>query len=560
MALPLTVAEALSGIDAGATVESQESEVLEFKREAAEKGEAVRIVLDAAICLANLRGGHIVLGAADGAAGADAFIGTTLDPDDLRQRVYALSAPPINLAVTEHLHHETRLLVLGVPEGMEMHSDTKGRSARRFGTQCNPLTIAQAAALQDDRRRYDWSGDASARGLDEVEEEAVEAARTMLRRFEDDRRALADAPVESLLNGLGLLVDGRMTRGCEVMFCSRDDRAPPVRYLFATSPGGEPSQDYRRRVPLLVAYREVIGQIQANGSATQVTLPDGQQLTLSDFPLVAVREALSNGLIHGDYRLDEPVDVMHSPTLLSVTSPGPLVSGVSRENILHTPSKPRNRTLTSAARILGLAEERSRGVDRMYREMIKVGKGPPEISEHAPFNVRVELAGGAPNQTVARFVASLPPSAQDDVDVMLVVHALLHARTLTSGGASRLLQRAEAATEAVLARMAAPELGLLAPADRRSRSWQLSQAALEALRPALEYRIIDLDDLDRKIIEFVRRKGEVDNPTIQVFSDLDVYTVSNRLKALRTRGILLKLGDQRAGPGIKYGPGPDFPT
>ncbi|MGH3516577.1 MAG: ATP-binding protein [Haloechinothrix sp.] len=62
-----------------------------------------------------------------------------------------------------------------------------------------------------------------------------------------------------------------------------------------------------------------------------------------------------------------------------VTSPGPLVAGVTVKNILTHPSKPRNRALTAAVRTLQLAEEVGRGVDRMYREMIRTGRPMPTI-------------------------------------------------------------------------------------------------------------------------------------------------------------------------------------
>ncbi len=72
----------------------------------------------------------------------------------------------------------------------------------------------------------------------------------------------------------------------------------------------------------------------------------------------------------------EPVHVDHSPQVLVVSSPGPLVGGVTPENILTHPSKPRNPGLARAARTVGIAEEVGRGVDRIVREMIRSGRTP----------------------------------------------------------------------------------------------------------------------------------------------------------------------------------------
>lgn len=557
--IPVHVLDALDAVASGAIARSQESETLEFKAEARDEGETIRVLLDAAICLANSRGGTVVLGIDDQAEGPVAFLGTSLSTDLVRRRLHELSQPPLVVTAFEHELGDRRLVVIGVPEGMDMHSDTKGRSSRRIGAECRPLSISQAAALNDDRRRFDWSAEPGELRPEEVSRDAIEAARLMLGRFDDERRALGQASPDDLLGDLGVLRAGRLLRAGEVLFCAVHDR-PPILYMHSDSPGGEPGPAYRDEVAGLVAYREVIRRIQQNASPTSLTLPDGQQLMLHDFPLIAVREALSNALLHRDYRQPEPVVVEHSANVLSFVSPGPLVPGVTRENILHTPSRPRNALLTKVARSLGLAEELSRGVDRMYREMLKLGKQPPEITEDAPFNVRVDLTGGAPNQTVARFVASLPPAARDDVDVMLVLFALLQRPAVRGGELASVLQRSQSATETVVQRMSDPSLDLIVPQDRRSgRAWRLSARALSELRTALSYRTVTYDEIDRKIIDWVREKGRIDNKTLQIFFDLDVHGAAYRLRTLVNAEVLQKLGQQKRGPGIQYGAGRKFP-
>lgn len=554
--------EALAALDAisgGRAAAELETDTLDFKQEARTEPETIRVLVDASICFANLRGGTIVLGVRDDVGGPEAFAGTTLATDLIRQRLYELTQPRLVVSAIEHEHAGTRLVLVNVAEGMEMVSDTKGRASRRHGSDCLPLGISQAATLNDDRQRFDWSAMPSDLGVDAVEDDAVEDARSRLRRYDDERRRLADAPTIDLLGDLGLLRDGRLTRAGGVLFCAHD-RRPPFVYMSRATPGGEVRAQYRAVVPGLVAYREVLRRIDDDSAPTPVVLRDGQQLELHDFPLVAVREALGNALLHRDYRQPEAIHVDHSPQVLSFVSPGPLVVGVTPENILHVPSKPRNALLASVAHKLGLAEELSRGVDRMYREMIKLGKRPPEITDAAPFSVRVDLTGGAPNQTVARFVATLPTTAQDDVDTMLVLFALIDNQFVTARELAPMLQRGPAATEAVLQRLAEPGIDVIAPVDRAPQQrWQLSARALADLRPALNYRTVTADEIDRKIVEYVRKSGTIDNKTLQIFFDLDVAGAAYRLRTLVQSGVLEKLGAQRRGPGIRYGPGRAFP-
>jgi ATP-dependent DNA helicase RecG len=556
--LPVEVVDALAAISAGAVADEQESETLDFKQDAREPGETIRILLETAICLANARGGAIVLGVDDDAGGVAAFLGTSLDPAVIRKRLNDLSEPPLVVTAIEHEHEGQRLIIIGVPEGMEMHSDKKGRSSRRFGTDCQPLSISQAATLNDDRRRFDWSSEPSDLSPEDISEEALEAARTMLRRFPDERRALADATRNDLLGDLGVLRDGRLLRAGTILFAH--SASIPMVYVYRETPGGEMRSEYRDAAPGIVAYRTVLANITSNSAPTAVTLPDGQQITLYDFPQLAVREALSNAMIHRDHRQPDPITIDHSPNVLSFVSPGPLVQGVTPENILHTPSKPRNALLAKVARQLGLAEELSRGVDRMYREMIKLGKQPPEITEDAPFNVRVDLTGGAPNQTVAKFVATLPDRVQDDVDTMLVLFALMRKQVVSATDLAPLLQRSTSATDAVLRSLGTPEIDMIAPYDRQGGSrWQLSARAVADLRMALDYRTVTGDEIDRKIVEFVRKNKTIDNKTIQIFFDLDVNGAAYRIKTLVRSGVLAKLGEQKRGPGIQYGAGPNFP-
>ncbi len=551
---------ALAAISAGTPANELESETLDFKQDARSSSETIQVLLDAAICFANLRGGTIVLGVQDDATGHEAFLGTVVPTELIRRRLYELTKPAIVVSAIEHEHAGRRLVLIDVTEGMEMVSDTKGRSSKRHGTDCLPLSISEAAALNDDRRRFDWSAEPSSVELNELDPAAIEDARSRLRRFPDERRRLADAPTEDLLGDLGLVRDGRLLRAAEVLLCSHDHR-PPFVYVGRDTPGGEARTEYRAAVPALVAYREILLRITSVSSATAIVLPDGQQLELRDFPLVAVREALGNAMVHRDYRQPDPIHVDHSPHVLSFVSPGPLVVGVTPSNILHVASKPRNALLARVTHSLGLAEELSRGVDRMYREMIKLGKQPPAITDEAPFRVRVDLTGGAPNQAVAKFVASLPEQTQDDVDTMLVLFALMQRQTITASEVAPLLQRGIAATEAILARIADPELDMIAPVDRSGRPrWQLSARAVAELRPVLGYRTVSADEIDRKIVEFVRKNKTVDNKTLQIFFDLDVNGAAYRLRTLVQSGVLEKLGDQRRGPGIQYGPGPNFPS
>jgi ATP-dependent DNA helicase RecG len=246
-----------------------------------------------------------------------------------------------------------------------------------------------------------------------------------------------------------------------------------------------------------------------------------------------------------------------------VTSPGPLVSGVTPNNILTHPSKPRNPCLMNAARVLGLAEEIGRGVDRMYREMISAGRDIPHI-ESFHDHVRVTLAGGRANTQVARFVAQLPEQERDDTDAMLVLFRLCSVRTVSANDIASLLQKNPTEAQAALRRLAGDAIGVLEPtrvsARRAHPTYRLRGEVLKALGPAVPYQRRTVDEIDRKVIAHVQEYGKVTNRTVQNLLDVGINRSRDILADMVQRRLLRKTSAHERGPGVEYGPGARFPT
>ncbi len=257
------------------------------------------------------------------------------------------------------------------------------------------------------------------------------------------------------------------------------------------------------------------------------------------------------------------MNVIHSPEFLVVTSPGPLVSGVTPDNILTHPSKPRNPCLMNAARVLGLAEEVGPGVDRMYREMISSGRDIPRI-ESSHDHVRVSLAGGRANTQIARFVAQLPEQERDDTDAMLVLFRLCSVRTVSANDIAPLLQKNPVEAEATLRRLAGDAIGILEPTRQSARRahpiYRLRGEVLKALGPAVPYQRRTIDEIDRKVIAHVHEYGKVTNRTVQNLLDVGINRARDILADLVRRRMLRKTSAHERGPGVEYGPGARFPA
>lgn len=564
MAVTTDYRSALSALVAGRHAADLETRTLDWKRETSDRREMGQILAEAAVCFANAVGGTIVVGVDDRGSGPSALVGATLSTDEIRQLIHQRTEPPMTLEVREERIQGVRLAIIVVPEGLEVYTDSQRRAFRRRDSQtCDAMPPVEVARLREERSGFDWSEVASDRSVSDVSPLAVAGARSRLAALTDERARLARASDQDILRALGLITpEGRLRRAGEILFCNPAAGQPSIVYDYRPTPGGEVTASERLSAPLLLAFQRSLELVDARRNETPVNLPDGQQIHVADFPSLAVREAIANAVLHRDYRLLGPVTIDHSRSVLVVDSPGPLVAGVTSDNILTHPSKPRNPTLASAFRTLGLAEEIGRGVDRIYREMIRAGRELPRIDDEGD-RVRLSLVGGNPNTRIARFVAQLPEDERDDTDTMLLVFTLCGRQTVSAPVVASILQKSPEEAEVVLRRLATDPPGILEATRgtlRRSHpSYRLRGSALELLGPAVKYQRRSVDEIDRKVIQHVREYSRITNKTMRNMLDIDVQRAKQILIDLVARQVLVKTSPQQRGPNIEYGAGPQFP-
>ncbi|MBL7488215.1 putative DNA binding domain-containing protein [Frankia sp. AgB1.9] len=567
------IAEVLGGRPA-AQLESVTLDFKELKRSAGNDRDPLRAaaidLAEAAACLANSRGGTVIVGVSDTGSGSEAFVGVPneLDIDHLRRRIWELSSPPLVVDLEDRTVDERRVLLLAVEPGFDLVR-VGGKLRERIGTSCEPLTADREAAVREERRGYDWSveqtqltlGDVSARALEEARRLLVEAGDAQSRR----RAELGNA---DLLRECGVLTsEGVLTRAGALLFCGSPGLAadPSLHYLRRRTPGGSLARPPSvHDTPLIVAIVDVLRSVDAINETTSVTLPTGVQQQLETIPELAVREAIVNAVAHRDYRHPEPIVIEHSPSRLVVTSPGDLVFGVTEENILTHVSKPRNRCLIDALRVLRLAERAGTGVDVMVRSMVRAGHTPPVFNSGGG-SVRVVLDGGAPVARVSAMIASLPSEIQDDTDAILIIHHLRSHATIDATTIAPILQKSVEESAEALRRLSDDAYDLLEPAreTRRFRlpTYRFRERIRVELGTVLPYHRNTADETERRIVAHLREYGTISNQTVQNLLLIGVQRASVILRSLAERGIIQRTENSPTrGPGVRYEPGPHFPT
>ncbi len=555
----------------GATAGSLETETLDFKRDphtvtgpkapGNPQARLIEELVDAVVCFANARGGRIVLGVDDKTRGKDAFSGTQVDASTLRGRIYGNTRPQLTVPIEEVEFAGARLLVVTVPEGLDLVTDSKGKAARRNGTACNPLTEDARRALAHERRNPDFTARVSERSWRDVSPLAMSKARELLGQLVDLRRQIADLDDRGVLRALNLLDrDDRLLIAGEVLFCVPDQDV--LDFLSRTSAGAEPSVR-RLREPLVLLLPHALELIRAtiDPEVAHIALMGGQEIALPDFSPIAIDEAVTNALVHRDYALPERVVIDHSPNALRIWSPGGLPFGVTEDRLLSTVSTPRNLALMSAMQQLGLAERASRGIDRMFREQVRVGQQLPGIRADE-FSVEVYFTSGAPNRAFAGYVATLPRAIRENVDAMLALLHLCQRSILNLADGARLLQLSGSEAKDRLDALAAgPDAIIERDGDaRRGVRWRLRPAVAAALGTAVQHRT-RADSARPRVEAHLKEYGWITNKTIRNMFDLDIQQATQILNELRAANVVVKDPDgPQRGPAIRWLPTTARPT
>ena len=100
------------------------------------------------------------------------------------------------------------------------------------------------------------------------------------------------------------------------------------------------------------------------------------------FPIVAVREAIMNAIVHADYaQHGAPIRVALFDDRLEVENPGLLPFGLTIEDIQKGISKLRNRVIGRVFQELGLIEHWGSGIQRMTAACRDRGLDAPQFEE-----------------------------------------------------------------------------------------------------------------------------------------------------------------------------------
>ncbi|MBQ4322383.1 MAG: putative DNA binding domain-containing protein, partial [Clostridia bacterium] len=126
-------------------------------------------------------------------------------------------------------------------------------------------------------------------------------------------------------------------------------------------------------------------------SKTVIDRETGLRSDKPEYPIVAVREAILNALIHRDYSIHTegmPIQIILFEDRLEIRNPGGLYGRLTLDQLGKAQPDTRNPVIAVAMELMNKTENRYSGIPTMYREMKAAGLPAPEfLSERGQFAV-----------------------------------------------------------------------------------------------------------------------------------------------------------------------------
>lgn len=127
-----------------------------------------------------------------------------------------------------------------------------------------------------------------------------------------------------------------------------------------------------------------------------------------------IREIVNNSFSHRDYRFGSEIIIKQYPLKFTIINGGGFPHGVSVDNLLITPSMPRNRLLADVLSKTGIVERSGQGIDKIFLYTLSEGKPAPDYSQTDEFNVTATLHATVKDAGFALYVQSIQDSLPDD--------------------------------------------------------------------------------------------------------------------------------------------------
>lgn len=254
--------------------------------------------------------------------------------------------------------------------------------------------------------------------LDDLDKDAI---RVLKERYAEKQKnpsfvSLSDAQA---LSDLRLIIGDKVTNAAVLLVGKKDviDRMYPQAKVMLEYRNTESQIHFDSRKSFGQPFFILIDELWEEINRRNGSVPIRKGPYIFDIPFFnedVIREIVNNAFTHRDYRFGSEIVIKQYPLKFTIINGGGFPHGVSVDNLLTTPSTPRNRLIADVLSKTGIVERSGQGIDKIFLYTLSEGKPAPDYSQTDDFNVTATLSASVKDTGFALYVQSIQENLPDD--------------------------------------------------------------------------------------------------------------------------------------------------
>lgn len=386
-----------------------------------------RCILGYVTALCNEEGGYLVIGMTDNFP--NEVVGTSQNLGsigELEANIYRDTE--IRPSIYELFENEKRVLVIKVP------SRPAGKvfkfedvALMRIGEELKPMDEVKYLKIIQEQEPDFSQQFCDELVINDLDEKAILILKEKysLKQNNPSFKTLSN---EQLLSDLELLRNGKLTNAAVILLAKKEilNRILPQAAVMLEYRNSENQIPFDNRISFSQPFFILIDELWSTINLRNGSVPIQEGAYIFNIPFFneeVIRESINNAITHRDYRKTSEIVIKQFPQRLDIINAGGFPNGVNLENLLKTPSTPRNRLLADVLQKTGIVERSGQGVDKIFYNTLIEGKAEPDYTKSDHFQVYLKLSAVLQDRAFALFIVTIQDelAESDKLSVLEVI-------------------------------------------------------------------------------------------------------------------------------------------
>ncbi len=351
-------------------MKSTEDETLEFKSSFNSE------VMESLVAFANTHGGKVIVGIHQN----NKIIGVKINEESVQNWINEIkgkTAPPLVPDANVITYDKKTIVIFSIQEYPIKPVAFRGKYFKRVVNSNHLMSISEVVNLH--LQSFNTSWDFHTNNQFKINNISLDKVQISIDIVNQTGMPVKDDPLTFLLKN-DLIRDGQLTNAAYLLFTEKDT-------VLTTIEMGRFQTDIiikdsvRTKSDIISQIEEVTGFVKKHINKEIIITDQPRNTQKWQYPMEAIREIITNMIIHRDYRSSSDSIVKVFDDKIEFYNPGRLPDSISIEDLLSNnyKSTPRNKLIADFCKSLGLIEKYGSGIQRIIEYFKAVNLPAPEF-------------------------------------------------------------------------------------------------------------------------------------------------------------------------------------